>query len=82
MRMMGMSNMVYWITWFFTGMFYITMSTLVLYLAGLACRFPFFVNTNFFAITLLFWLFGMAMLCVAFFVTTLTSNANTAQTGT
>lgn len=80
MRMMGLSNSVYWIVWFITGTIFITVISLLLFLAGLACRFPFFTNSNFFATFLLFWLFGMSMLCVCFFCSTLFKATRTAQT--
>jgi ABC-type multidrug transport system ATPase subunit len=80
MRMMGLKTSVYWLVWFFTGALYILLSTLVLIGAGLACQFAFFVNSNFFAVFLLFFLFGIAMVCFAFWLSSLISSSKTAQT--
>lgn len=46
MRMMGMSNTAYWLTWFMMGLIFTLASTQVLFLSGYACGFPFFTNTN------------------------------------
>jgi len=42
--------------------------------------FDLFTNANFFVIFLLFFLFGVSMMCLAFLLSTLISSAATAQT--
>jgi len=46
MRMMGMSNTAYWVTWFWIGLVFTILSTQILFLSGFACRFAFFTNSN------------------------------------
>jgi len=46
----------------------------------MACQFAFFLNSNFLAVFLLFFLFGIAMIAVAFFISALIGKVKTAQT--
>eukprot|EP01103_Thecamoeba_quadrilineata_P015557 TRINITY_DN4957_c0_g2_i1.p1 TRINITY_DN4957_c0_g2~~TRINITY_DN4957_c0_g2_i1.p1 ORF type:complete len:1851 (-),score=296.09 TRINITY_DN4957_c0_g2_i1:13-5565(-) len=80
MRMMGLNDGVYWFVWFLTGLFFVTASTLILILSGMACQFDFFINANFFALFLVFFLFGVSMYMVSFFISTLVNTVATAQT--
>ncbi len=70
MRMMGLMDSVYWTIWFYTGLFFIALSTVVLFLSGLIFDFDFFTNSNFFAVFFLFLCFGMATNAMAFFLST------------
>lgn len=78
---MGLSNFVYWLVWFLTAAIFVTLGTLILISAGLTCKFAFFTNSNFFAVFLLFFAFGIAMATLSFFLSTLIHSSKTAQTG-
>ncbi|KAH3757745.1 ABC transporter [Pelomyxa schiedti] len=80
MSMMGMKNWVYWLTWFGVGTFFMAVMTLVLQFSGMACLFDFFTNSNFFAVFLLFFLFGLSFVCIAFMLASVLSRTQTAQT--
>lgn len=77
--MMGLKSSIYWLTWFITGVTFIILSTIILIASGMACQFDVFLNSNIFAIFLLFFLFGLAMMSIAFMLTTIISRSSTAQ---
>jgi hypothetical protein len=60
MKMMGLSNTVYWLVWFLTGLVFITLSSVLLILAGMAAQFPVFLNANFMAMFLTFFTYGIS----------------------
>lgn len=80
MQMMGLKSSVYWITWFGNGLTFVTLTTLLLIAAGAACGFSVFLRTNFAVSFLLFFLYGMGALSLAFVLSTLISRTKTAQT--
>lgn len=80
MKMMGLSNAAYWASWYTHGLMFVLLVTGIQYLAGLACGYTFFTHSNAFAVLALFWTFGIAMLTVAFFLSTVISSTKTAQT--
>lgn len=75
----GLSSIVYWLGWLCVALVLVTVSTLVLIGAGAACQFDVFLRCNFFAMFLLFFLFGMAVAMLALFVSTLVHTIKTAQ---
>ena len=80
MRMMGLNNAVYWIVWQITVTIMVLLSTLLLIASGAAAQFSVFLNSNFFAVFFAFFIFGMAVMSFAFFLSTLISRTKTAQT--
>jgi ABC-type multidrug transport system ATPase subunit len=80
MKMMGLSNAAYWSSWYTHGFMWVFVITGIQYLAGLACGYTFFTRSNAFSVLALFWTFGIAMMTVAFFISTLISSSKTAQT--
>lgn len=80
MKMMGLSNAAYWCSWYTHGFLMIFVVTGIQYLAGLACGYTFFTRSNVFSVLSLFWTFGIAMITVAFFLSTLVASSKTAQT--
>jgi hypothetical protein len=80
MRMMGLRSVVYWFTWFLWAEIFVFLSTLVLIFSGLGCQFAFFTNAAFFAVFLLFFLFGTAVVMLALFLSTVISTSRVAQT--
>eukprot|EP01116_Phalansterium_solitarium_P019773 TRINITY_DN564_c0_g2_i1.p1 TRINITY_DN564_c0_g2~~TRINITY_DN564_c0_g2_i1.p1 ORF type:complete len:1819 (+),score=747.59 TRINITY_DN564_c0_g2_i1:87-5543(+) len=80
MRMMGLRTSVYWLVWLLNGAVFVAASSVVLITTGMACGFNVFLNSNFGAVFLLFFLFGMAICSFAFFLSTLLKTARSAQT--
>lgn len=78
--MMGMKDSMYWLAWFTNGLVFQILSALVLVTSASAAQFKFFTNSDFFALVLLFVLFGLAIQSVGFFLSTLISKSKTAQT--
>src|SRR5690606_12107911 len=46
MRMMGLRNFIFWLSWFITNAFINVLSTLLLIASGWIAGFDFFTNTN------------------------------------
>lgn len=80
MKMMGLSNAAYWASWYTHGIIMVFLVTGIQYLAGLACGYTFFTHSNAFSVLSLFWTFGLAMIAVAFFLSTVIASSKTAQT--
>ena len=80
MKMMGLSNAAYWASWYTHGILMIFLVTGIQFLAGLACGYTFFTHSNAFSVLALFWTFGIAMMTIAFFLSTVISSSKTAQT--
>jgi hypothetical protein len=80
MRMMGLRNTIYWFSWFLVGLSFNVLSTLILIFSGMIAQFEFFLNSNFAAVFLLFFLFSMAMTMVAFFLSSILNSSRLAQT--
>jgi len=71
MQMMGLKSSVYWVSWFLVNVVIVFFSALLEVTFGIAFGFNVFTNASFFVLFLLFFLFGLAMITMAFFVTTL-----------
>lgn len=80
MRMMGLSNAPYWLSWWLYGVCFVTMSSVVLIATGYAFQFDIFWNSNPFCMLILFFAFGMAVTALSMFISTLVQKAGTAQT--
>ncbi|KAI9597443.1 hypothetical protein BDF19DRAFT_435110 [Syncephalis fuscata] len=70
MAMMGLSDEIYWLSWWITNLVPVLVCALVTCLLGLAFRFEPFVYSNFAVMLITFFLFGMAMVSMAFFIST------------
>ncbi|KAJ3337626.1 ATP-binding cassette sub- A member 1 [Gonapodya sp. JEL0774] len=71
MQMMGLKSAVYWISYFVTYALETAVASLVTCVFGLAFQFEAFKNANFGVLFFTFFLFGLAMNNMAFFITTL-----------
>lgn len=80
MKMMGLSDSVYWVSWFAYAFIFSILSTLVLMASGSAFQFEFFLNSTPVATFLLFFMFSNSVTTMAFFLTTLIQSSATAQT--
>lgn len=80
MKMMGLANTPYWITWWLYGVSLITLSTLMLMATGYAFQIDYFMGTNPVCIFLLFFIFGMAITAFSMFLSSLIQKSGTAQT--
>ena len=80
MRIMGLNNSVYWLVWFLYSLVMVLLSTLILIGSGAAFQFDVFTNTNFFVNLLAYSVFGLSVVSVGFFLSTLLSRTKTAQT--
>ncbi len=78
MEMMGLHPSVYWFTYFVTYALETLVASLVTCCFGLAFGFEAFRNTNFAVTLITFFLFGVAMNCFAFFITTCVSKSRVA----
>jgi hypothetical protein len=81
MKMMGLSDAPYWLTWWLYGVTFVTLSTLVLLASGYAFQFDIFWNSNPLCMFILFFAFGMAVTTLSMFVSSFIQKASTAQTG-
>lgn len=80
MRVMGLLDSAYWLSWSLVNVFMALIASLLLCGAGAAFQFGFFLNNDFLTYFLLFFLFGISMVPVAFVVSTLLDSASTATT--
>eukprot|EP01100_Stratorugosa_tubuloviscum_P006213 TRINITY_DN268_c0_g1_i3.p1 TRINITY_DN268_c0_g1~~TRINITY_DN268_c0_g1_i3.p1 ORF type:complete len:717 (-),score=265.29 TRINITY_DN268_c0_g1_i3:461-2569(-) len=78
MKVMGLKLGPFWLSWFITGMFVNIVSVLIMIGFGYVFKFAFFQLTDFGVLFVGFFLFGTAMLQVAFFVSCLLSSAKQA----
>ena len=69
---------VYWLSWFFVNVVIVFLSSMVTVVFGLAFSFPVFVNTDFGVLFLLFFVFSLSMITLAFFLTTLVRRVRSA----
>ncbi|RKP12550.1 hypothetical protein BJ684DRAFT_5473, partial [Piptocephalis cylindrospora] len=76
MEVMGLRPEIYWTSWIISNTFLALICALVTSVIGLACRFHAFSQTNFAVILITFFLFAMAMICFAFFISTFLHRAN------
>lgn len=80
MRMMGLANGPYYVVWWFYGLIFTTMSTLVLIGTGYAFQFDYFWNSNPICVFLLFFIFGMSITAFSMFLASVIQTAGAAQT--
>ena len=78
MHMIGLMPTVYWLSWTISSAFLVAVSSLFTSIIGLILGFEAFKNTNFGVIWITFFLFGMAMVYFAFFLSSVTSKTRTA----
>eukprot|EP01116_Phalansterium_solitarium_P019772 TRINITY_DN564_c0_g1_i1.p1 TRINITY_DN564_c0_g1~~TRINITY_DN564_c0_g1_i1.p1 ORF type:complete len:832 (+),score=308.60 TRINITY_DN564_c0_g1_i1:104-2599(+) len=78
MRIMGLKDSVFWFTWFVTNTTMNIISVIVLVISGYIFQFNFFLKNDFGTFFVLFLLFALSMVPVAFFLSTLVKQARTA----
>ncbi|KXS17476.1 hypothetical protein M427DRAFT_54424 [Gonapodya prolifera JEL478] len=71
MQMMGLKSSIYWVSYFLTYAIETAIASLVTCVFGIAFQFEAFKNANFGVLYFTFFLFGLAMNTMAFFITTL-----------
>ena len=71
LKLMGMKASMYWMSWFVYGLLMTFLASMLMILGGYACMFPFFLDTNFFVLFLVFFLFGISMMMLAFLLSAL-----------
>eukprot|EP00762_Andalucia_godoyi_P006164 ANDGO_01612.mRNA.1 ABC transporter A family member 2 len=71
LRVMGLLRLPYWFSWFTTAIIMLFGTVLVLIASGAMFQFKFFLLNNFFLYFFLFFLTGMGILMMAFFLSTL-----------
>lgn len=80
LAVMGMSASAYWQSWFWTGIIFVAITTNSLIAGGYICQIEFFLNTNYTIQCVLFASFSLAMMMVAFFLSTLLRTTKAAYT--
>ncbi|KAJ3084515.1 ATP-binding cassette sub- A member 1, partial [Quaeritorhiza haematococci] len=78
MEMMGLKPSAYWISQFLSNTVLVFFNALVTCIFGLIFGFSAFKNTNFGVLLVTFFLFGLSMLMLAFFITTLVRKSRVA----
>lgn len=68
LSMMGMTSGPYWLSWFATGIIFIFIVTNSLIISGLACVFDVFLHTPYPILIMIFGLFSIAMMNLAFLI--------------
>ncbi|CAG8495553.1 10807_t:CDS:2 [Ambispora gerdemannii] len=76
--MMGLKKEAYWLAYFVSNGWLILVCSLVICIFGLAFDFAVFRHTNFLVLLITFILFGLAMVTLAFFITTFCRTARVA----
>jgi hypothetical protein len=76
---MGLSSSVYWLTWFLQGQLFIIVATLALMASGAICQFDVFLRCNQLVLFLTFYLYGNAIVGVAFCFSAFLQRLQTAQ---
>lgn len=80
LSMMGMSSGPYWFSWFVTGFAFTFLVTNSLIVSSLACGFGIFLYTPYPIILCLFTVFSLAMINLAFLLSTLIKTTKSAYT--
>jgi hypothetical protein len=70
---------VYWSCWTLQALFFVTASTLVLMATAAACQFDVFLRSNQAVIFLMFFLYGIAIVAMAFCFSAFIDKVQTAQ---
>ncbi|KAG0057974.1 ATP-binding cassette sub- A member 1 [Linnemannia elongata] len=78
MQMMGLKTLVYWFSWWLSNAVLVLISAVVICGFGVAFGFSVFTNSNFGALVITFFLFGLAMVTMAFWITTMVKASRTA----
>jgi hypothetical protein len=78
LKLIGLKDSVYWMTWAVTGLVIAFFSTLILTITGYACQLQFFLNTEPDIIFLLFFIYSASMVPLAFFASVFLSTARQA----
>ncbi|KAJ3429237.1 abc transporter a family member 1-related [Anaeramoeba flamelloides] len=78
MRMMGLSDSSYWLSWFVLNFGVLLLSIFILIASGAMFGFNFFLNNSFTTYFVLFMLFGLNVVALSFFLSTLIKKAKTA----
>ncbi|XP_064399181.1 ABC transporter A family member 1-like isoform X2 [Halichondria panicea] len=81
LKLIGLKDSVYWMSWAITGLIIAFLSTCILMASGYACQLKFFLNTNFVINFVLFLVYSSSMVPLAFFtsvfITTVRQAVNT-----
>ncbi|KAI7820422.1 hypothetical protein BC939DRAFT_234263 [Gamsiella multidivaricata] len=78
MQMMGLKTLVYWFSWWLSNALLVFISALVISAFGRAFGFTVFTNSNFLVVLITFFLFGLSMVTMAFWITTMVRASRTA----
>jgi ABC-type multidrug transport system ATPase subunit len=78
LKLIGLKDSVYWMTWAVTGFVIAFFSTLILMITGYACQLKFFLNTEPDIIFLLFFIYSASMVPLAFFASVFLSTVRQA----
>ncbi|KAG0076214.1 ATP-binding cassette sub- A member 1 [Podila epicladia] len=78
MQMMGLKTLVYWFSWWLSNAVLVLISAVVICGFGIAFGFTVFKNSNFLALLVTFFLFGLSMVTMAFWITTMVKASRTA----
>ncbi|KAG0343839.1 ATP-binding cassette sub- A member 1 [Podila humilis] len=78
MQMMGLKTLVYWFSWWLSNAVLVLISAVVICGFGIAFGFTVFTNSNFLALLITFFLFGLSMVTMAFWITTMVKASRTA----
>lgn len=78
MQMMGLKTLVYWFSWWLSNALLVFISAIVTCGFGIAFGFSVFKNSNFLALLITFFLFGLSMVTMAFWITTMVKASRTA----
>ncbi|KAF9932556.1 ATP-binding cassette sub- A member 1 [Linnemannia zychae] len=78
MQMMGLKTLVYWFSWWLSNALLVLISAVVTCGFGVAFGFSVFKYSNFGALVITFFLFGLAMVTMAFWITTMVKSSRTA----
>ncbi|KAF9433181.1 ATP-binding cassette sub- A member 1 [Entomortierella beljakovae] len=78
MQMMGLKTIVYWLSWWLSNALLVLISAIVICGFGIAFGFTVFKNSNFLALLITFFLFGLSMVTMAFWITTMVKASRTA----
>ncbi|KAF9987241.1 ATP-binding cassette sub- A member 1 [Mortierella antarctica] len=78
MQMMGLKTIVYWFSWWLSNAVLVLISAVVICAFGIAFGFSVFKNSNFLALLVTFFLFGLSMVTMAFWITTMVKASRTA----
>eukprot|EP01112_Ceratiomyxa_fruticulosa_P014927 TRINITY_DN4331_c0_g1_i7.p1 TRINITY_DN4331_c0_g1~~TRINITY_DN4331_c0_g1_i7.p1 ORF type:complete len:875 (-),score=184.80 TRINITY_DN4331_c0_g1_i7:65-2689(-) len=80
MRMMGLIEGAYYLSWFFTYFVMTTFAVFILIASGHIFDFTFFTKSDFGTYFFLFFIFGISIICAAFFLASLIERSQAAST--